>query len=344
MSIRKKAFWSVLSLLLAGATIWAVLSQLGEMPLRQLRESIRESSKLYLLAACVCGLLFIVMEAQGIRRILEGIGYRAGFRSGVLFSAADIYFSAVTPSATGGQPACAVFMIRDGIPTGAVTVTLIVNLILYTVSIVLLGLGAVLGGFRLFFGFRPVSKILIAAGFAIMLGLTVFFFLLLRSGEKVFGFVGRFYRFLYEHKIIRLLDARLARLDKAREDFDRCVQLMKEQPGALRRAFLCNFIQRAARIAVPALVYMAMGGSISVAPTILAIQCFVTIGYNCVPVPGGMGVADYLMVDGFSDLMGLEEALHLEVLSRSISFYFCVALSAMIVLVGYLRQKKRERR
>ena len=62
------------------------------------------------------------------------------------------------------------------------------------------------------------------------------------------------------------------------------------------------------------------------------------------PVPGGMGVADYLMVDGFSDLMGLEEALHLEVLSRSISFYFCVALSAMIVLVGYLRQKKRERR
>ena len=235
-------------------------------------------------------------------------------------------------------------MIRDGIPTGAVTVTLIVNLILYTVSIVLLGLGAVLGGFRLFFGFRPVSKILIAAGFAIMLGLTVFFFLLLRSGEKVFGFVGRFYRFLYEHKMIRLLDARLARLEKAREDFDRCVQLMKEQPGALRRAFLCNFIQRAARIAVPALVYMAMGGSISMAPTILAIQCFVTIGYNCVPVPGGMGVADYLMVDGFSDLMGLEEALHLEVLSRSISFYFCAALSAMIVLVGYLRQKKRERR
>ena len=80
------------------------------------------------------------------------------------------------------------------------------------------------------------------------------------------------------------------------------------------------------------------------APTILAIQCVVTIGYNCGPVPGGMGVADYLMVDGFSDLMGLEEALHLEVLSRSISFYFCVALSAMIVLAGYLRQKKRDSR
>lgn len=344
MSIRKKVFWSVLSLLLAGTTIWGVLSQLGEMPLRQLRQSILESNKLYLAAACVCGLLFIIMEAEGIRRVLEGIGYRARFRSGVLFSAADIYFSAVTPSATGGQPACAVFMIRDGIPAGAVTVTLIVNLILYTISIVLLGLGAVLGGFRLFFGFRLVSKILIAVGFLIMLGLTGFFFLLLRSGKKVFGFIGRVYHFLYDHKMIRLLDARLARLEKAQEDFDRCVQLMKEQPKALRRAFVCNFIQRAARITVPALVYLAMGGRMALVPTILAIQCFVTIGYNCVPVPGGMGVADYLMVDGFSDLMGLEEALHLEVLSRSISFYFCVALSAMIVLAGYLRQRKRERR
>ena len=94
---------------------------------------------------------------------------------------------------------------------------------------------------------------------------------------------------------------------------------------------------------MPALVYMAMGGSIKLAPVILAIQCFVTIGYNCVPVPGGMGVADYLMVDGFSDLMSMEDALHLEVLSRSISFYFCVALSAMIVLAGYLRQRKREK-
>ena len=344
MSIRKKVFWSVLSLLLAGTTIWGVLSQLGEMPLRQLWESIQQSKKLYLLMACICGGLFIVLEAEGIRHVLSGIGYRESFRHGILYSAADIYFSAVTPSATGGQPACALFMIRNGIPTGAVTMTLIVNLILYTVSIVLLGLAAVIGGFRVFFRFRLISKILIAAGFLILLGLTFFFFLLLRSGKKVFGAIGSFYRFLHRHRIIRLLDARLARLEKAQEDFDRCVQLMREQPAALRKAFLCNFAQRAVRVAVPALVYLAMGGRAAMVPTILAIQCYVTIGYNCVPVPGGMGVADYLMVDGFAELMGLEDALHVEVLSRSISFYACVAVSGMIVLVGYLRQRNRERR
>ena len=344
MSIRKKVFWSVLSLLLAGTTLWGVLSQLGEMPLRQLWASIQQSNKLYLLAACICGGLYIVMEGEAIRRIMTGIGYRVRFRHGILYGASDVYFSAVTPSATGGQPACAVFMIRNGLPTGAVTMTLIVNLILYTVSIVLLGLAAVLTNFRLFSHFRLLSKILIAAGFLILLGLTFLFFLLLRSGKKVFGAIGGLYRFLHRHKVIRLLDARLARLEKAQEDYDQCVRLMREQPVALRKAFCCNFAQRAVRLLVPVLVYLAMGGSVTMAPTILAIQCFVTIGYNCVPVPGGMGVADYLMVDGFAELMGLEDALHVEVLSRSISFYVCVAVSGMIVLVGYLRQRKRERR
>ena len=344
MSIRKKVFWSLLSLLLAGMAIWGVLSQLGEMPLRQLWESVQESNKLVLTAACVCGGLFILLEGAAIRRLLRGIGYAAGVRQGILYSAADIYFSAITPSATGGQPASAVFMIRNGIPAGAVTMTLIVNLILYTVSIVILGLAALITHFRLFFSFRPLSMILIAMGFLILTGLTVLFFVLLHSGKRFFDAIGRFYRFLYDHRLIRLLDARLARLEKARADYDRCVDLVREQPGALRKAFAFNFLQRTARIAVPVLVFLAMGGRASQAITVFAIQCFVTIGYNCVPVPGGMGVADYLMVDGFSDLMGLEDALHLEVLSRSISFYFCVAVSGVLVLAGYIRQKRRERR
>ena len=344
MSIRKKVFWSVMSLLLAGMTIWGVLSQLGEMPLRQLWESIQQSNKRYFLAACICGGLYIVMEGEAIRCIMKGIGYSIRFRQGILYSASDVYFSAITPSATGGQPASALFMIRNDLPTGAVTMTLIVNLIMYTMSIVLLGLAALVGGFRVFFRFRLISKILIAAGFLILLGLTSFFFLLLRSGKKVFGAIGNFYRFLHRHKIIRLLDARLDRLEKAQEDFDRCVALMREQPTALRKAFVCNFLQRAVRVAVPALIYLAMGGSAAMVPSILAIQCYVTIGYNCVPIPGGMGVADYLMVDGFAELMGLEDAIHVEVLSRSISFYACVAVSGLIVLIGYFRQRKRERR
>ena len=77
-----------------------------------LSEAIREANKGFLAAAAVCGGLFIVLEARAILHILRGTGYGRGGLSGVLYSAADIYFSAITPSATGGQPACAYFMLR----------------------------------------------------------------------------------------------------------------------------------------------------------------------------------------------------------------------------------------
>ena len=342
MSIRKKIFWSVLSLALAGFTIWAVLSQVGEMPLRQLAGEIREANKLYLAAACVCGALFILLEARAILHLLHGAGYGRGIGSGVIYSAADIYFSGVTPSATGGQPASAIFMIRDGIPTGVVTVALIINLILYTVSIVLLGLGAVVTHAGLFFSFRLVSRILIGIGFAILSTLTVFFFLLLGSGGRFFGFVASFLRFLHRHKMIRLLEPRLEKLKQAEADYADCVRLMRDKPGDLFRAFVCNFLQRASQIAVPMFIHMAMGGSAALAGRIYASECFITIGFNCVPVPGAIGVADYLMVDGFSDLIGLDDALRLEILSRSISFYLCVAVSGLLILAGYFLQRKKK--
>ena len=344
MATRRKWIWSLLSLLLAVLTVSAVLSQLGEMPLRQLWENFIEADDRYLAAAAVCGALFLILEGEALRCILRGAGYERGFAAGLLYSAADIYFSAVTPSATGGQPASALFMHRDRIPAGVVTAALLVNLVMYSLSIVLLGLGAALAGFRLLYGFSLISKILIGVGFAALTGLTIFFFVLLRKEDKVFGTLRNLARLLHRWKLIRRLDNILARLDSAQKDHDLCEGLMRGKTRMLLRAFALNFLQRTARIAVPVFTYLGLGGSVSQARHVFISQCFVTIGYNCVPVPGGMGVADYLMLDAFSDLMDFEDAVHLEVLSRSISFYMCVAASGIIVLIGSLVQRRRRSR
>ena len=177
----------------------------------------------------------------------------------------------------------------------------------------------------------------------VLLGLTAFFFILLGRGEKVFGALRNLAKLLHRWKLLHNLDSALSRLDKAQRDHELCAELMRGKTGMLFGAFFLNFLQRVSRIAVPMFTYMALGGIGRLAPRVFASQCFVTIGYNCVPVPGGMGVADYLMVDGFSDLMAFDDAIHLEVLSRSISFYICVAVSGVIVLIGSLIQRKRRR-
>ena len=126
-------------------------------------------------------------------------------------------------------------------------------------------------------------------------------------------------------------------------DFGNCAKTMKGKGPTMLRAFLWNLGQRAAQIAVPTFLFLALGGRPHLALPLFASQCLVTLGYNCVPVPGAMGVADFLMLDAFSGLMAMEEAFRLEILSRGLSFYICVAISGIITGIGYLLLKKRER-
>ena len=82
----------------------------------------------------MCG--FFVFEALALKVLCKTFGYKISFRKSLVYSSSDIYFSAITPSATGGQPASAYFMMKDKIPGAATTIILLVNLTLYTTSII----------------------------------------------------------------------------------------------------------------------------------------------------------------------------------------------------------------
>ena len=49
-----------------------------------------------------------------------------------------------------------------------------------------------------------------------------------------------------------------------------------------------------------------------------------------------MGAADYLMLDGFGSLMSKSDAVLLELLSRSLSFYACVLICGTVTLFSFL--------
>ena len=346
MSGRKKLFWSVFSLALAALSVWAVLSQSRKWSLRSMVESLANAKFGYLAAAIVCTALFVLLEAVAIRTLLKGIGYRQSLGHSLLYSTSDIYFSAITPSATGGQPASAFFMVKDGVPAGAATVTLLVNLILYTLSLMILGLGAVIAYPSLFFGLRPLAQVLIAIGFLIHIGLTALFFVLLGRGEAVFGVLRRLLGFLHRKKLIHRLTHKLEKLDKAQEEYEICSQAMKGKRPYFLKALLWNLLQRAGQFAVPMFVYLALGGSGENAGKLFASQCLVVLGYSPVPIPGAMGVADFLMLDAFTGLgfIAVEEAFRLEMLSRGLTFYICVAASGIITLLGYALLHKREKK
>ena len=143
-------------------TIYTVFQGSG-ISLNELTASLKEASWEGILLASVSMLGFIYFEGEALRVLVRHMGYPAKRSHGFVYSAADVYFSAITPSASGGQPASAYFMLKDGIAGTAVMAALLLNLIMYTLAILTIGLVDILIFPEVFLNFSIGCRVLIVA-------------------------------------------------------------------------------------------------------------------------------------------------------------------------------------
>ncbi len=337
----KKAFWMCFTFVLAVLTVWALLKQSETMSIETLIKKLYSADKKWIVIAMTSALGYVFFEAVALCSILKGIGYKVSLKKGLLYSTADVYFSAVTPSATGGQPASAYFMLKHGINAGVTSATLVLNVMMYNLAIVFLGIVAIIINPRALLTFHTGAKVLIILGFVGLTLLSLFFLSVLKGSEKVFSLIRGLLSILYDKKIIHHLERRMKKLDKIEADYENCSSLISNRKDIMVKAFFWNVIQRASQIMVPAFAYLALGGEAGLTGLLFSKQCLINIGYNYVPIPGALGIADYLMIDGFSNIMSKSAAFELEIISRRMTFYICVTISGVITLIGYLRGKNK---
>lgn len=328
--------WGLLFLALAILTVWAVISQSKSFSFSKFVDTLQGSSVGWTVAAAGSMLGFIVFEGMAILCILRAFGYVRSFRSGFLYSAADIYFSAITPSATGGQPASAYFMMKSGIPGAVVTITLMANIIMYTVALLTVGIAGFAIRPEIFLHFHLPGRILIAAGYLILCGLTLIFCVMIARPEILERICDFFLRLGKKLHLVRHLEEKRRKLRRVMTEYRQCAKIMTGSRLVFLKVYLFNLLQRLSQITVTLFVWLAVGGSVSLASDIWVTQSFVTIGTYSVPIPGGMGVADYLLIDGFRALCDEGTAVNLELISRSMSFYVCLIISAATVFVGMI--------
>ncbi len=342
---KKKIPWMLLFVVLMVLSIWAVVSHSGSYSLQLLKDTLMNAKVGWLIAACVGMLLNILCEGWALDVLVHALTRSDDgpkIRShGFLYSAADIYFSAITPSASGGQPASAFFMSRDGIPVAHSAVILVANMFLYTISLVVIGLIGFCLCPSIFWNMDTLAKILVTLGFVFLMGLSVLFVLILKKEKWVKNIAVVFISLGGKLRIIRHKQALLDRVDRAIQQYKSCAGLVNEKKLDMFKAFCFNFLQRLSLLSTTILVYLAFGGCAENLPMVISCSALVLVGVYSLPVPGGMGVADYLLINGLSMVPDIESPANLELVSRGISFYSCIALSLTVVIIGYFIQTKR---
>lgn len=337
---RKRLLWSLLSALIAVLTVWAVTSQAKGFSFRALRDCLAEADPIWMLLAFAGMLGFIFFEGCALRSACNALQYPTTLHSGVAYSAADIYFSAITPSASGGQPACALLMRRGGIPGCVAAPVLMLTLMMYTLAIIVIGVLCFVFFPSVFLSFGPFARLLILLGSLVQLVLVLVFYLLFSSKDLLKKICVGLLRLLARLHLIRRPEAREERLLRTMDEYRRRAALLSGHRSMLLRSFLFNLLQRVSAISVSMFVFLALGGKASFAPRVFAMQSFVVLGSNTVPIPGAMGVSDYLMLEGFEAFLPPERVVQMELVSRSVSFYCCVLLCGLIVLLASRKKRK----
>ncbi len=347
-SPRKTVLWIVISLAIAVLSIWAVTSQNKHFSFRFFLRRLADSNKGWLACAFLAMLGFIMFEALAFRTILRGLGYRRSLFANYTYAATDIYFSAITPSATGGQPASAYIMMHNGGISGSVTtVTILICLALYALSIIVLGIGCFALRPLLYFSFSVAARIMIVVGVVVQVGLALLFVLFIQRGQLLCKIACKLLPIAAKLHLVRNPERRAEHLRASLNNYRLCAEMTAGKRSMLLKALLFNVLQRASQISVTVFAYLAMGGKVKNSLDIFAIQSYTILGAAYVPIPGGMGVIDMMLSDGLSGYVDESQdfvATELTLLSRAISFYACILLCGVTVLAVYVVHKLKKRK
>lgn len=340
----KKRFKAVLNgaflAVIFAATMWAVF---GGENLHQLWTHITSTDPLWIIPAVGCVIMFIVGESVVIHLLLRTLGTMVRFGHCCLYSFIGFFYSCITPSASGGQPMQIVNMRRDGIPTAVSTVVLGIVTITYKLVLVVIGVAVMLVSPEPLMEYLEPVRLLVWLGVALNVGCVALLMMLVFSpvavrklSAKALTLLGRIRPFKHPEKIER-------RLDRAVEQYAGTAEYFLGHKWVMIQVFLITLLQRLVLFVVPWLIYRAFHLSGERWMNILLLQAMISVAVDMLPVPGGMGITENLFLNLFEPVFGAALVLPGMVISRGISYYTQLLLSAVMTLAAMfiLREKKR---
>lgn len=313
-----------------GLTLYAVFH--GQ-DLGAVREAIHDVDERWLIPAFFCVLVFIGGEAAIIRLLLDSCGQRLEPGRCFLVSSVGFFFSAVTPSAGGGQPMQVYFLSKEKVPVPVAAVTLMAVTITYKLVLVIVGLA--LAVFRMdWLGYHFGNMMfLFWIGLTLTVGFVAVLFILVFHPRLAHRLVTRAHALAVRLHILRHSESRYQRLLASMEKYRETAGYFKSHMGLLGLVLVITFAQRFALFTVPWLVYRGFGLTGLRWPELASMQAVISVAADMLPLPGGMGISEALFLTVFEPAFG-QLVLPAMVLSRGVDFYCRLALSAAFTAVA----------
>ena len=331
---------AVFFLALFGLTAYAVLKGKEISQLIRVMHSVRP---VYYAAGFIFINLFVWCESYIIYRMLRVLQYQqVPKRNCIKYSYVGFFFSCITPSASGGQPAQLYYMNRDKVDVSVGAVILLIVTILYKFVLVFLG--------TLIFIFRHslISEYIQGAAFFFYFGMAlnvicviVMFFLLFQqtlASRMIIGLV----KGLEKIHVLRRKEERIRKLEDSMMEYHKAAAVIQEHKKLIAGMFGVTLVQRLIHFSITYLIYRGLGLSALGIVDVVALQCVISIAVDMLPLPGGMGISEGLFLSIFRKIFTGGLLYPAMLLSRGISYYALLLISAVMTCVAQVTIKRKE--
>lgn len=322
-------------------TLWSVFH--GE-DLRQVLSFLATADPRYLAPSVVCVVLFILGESVIIFYLMRTLGTHAPFSHCCLYSFIGFFYSCITPSASGGQPMQVVAMRKDRIPVAVSTVVLAIVTITYKLVLVLIGMAVLLiRPPQLMVYLEPVEPVLYLGLVLNVLCISALLLLVFHP-NLVRVLAGKILNLLHRIRPFRNLQGQKDRLERILGQYHGTAVFYRRHKHVILHVFLITLLQRCLLFLVTWLTYRAFDLSGHSLPLITTLQAMISVAADMLPLPGGMGVSENLFLDIFQPIFGENLVLPGMMLSRGISYYTQLLISAvMTIAASFLIKEKRQK-
>lgn len=335
LKINKKNICNtIFFLFIVGITFYLLLKD-QEIPL--IVTSIRRANIIYLLLGLVAVIFFVCCESVIICFMMRKLHSPLGIISCIKYSFIGFFFSCITPSATGGQPAQLYYMKQDKADLGVATLVLLEVTIAYKSILIFLGLLVLTIKKRFVFHYLGKNIFLLYFGIIINIVVVLWLAMLLFHTKTVRKLVYKMITVLTSLNIIKNRENTLEKSDVAFSRYNEGAIFLKKHKKIMVIVFLITLVQRIALFSVTYFVYRAFGLYEFGVVDIIALQSIISIAVDMLPLPGGIGASENMFLIIFKKIFKGPLIMPGMLLSRGISYYGLLIISAVVTIVVQIR-------
>lgn len=332
MKIKKKITGKLIfNILVAGLCLFMIFYFFySENGLNDLLHSAVQISLFWLLAAIGFQLLYMFIEALIIYYFIR-IDYKNfKFFDAVKVAFVGLFWCAVTPSSTGGQPMQIYLLHSMGIDIGYSTSRLIQKFLIY--QVVLTSISILAFFYKLNFFVDALSStivvLFIIVGFGSQLLITGALVLVSFKPNITKKFIFFIAKILSKIRLVKNIDEKTANIQKQLDLFHSSnSELYKHKKTLAVTAFL-TFIQFLAMFTVPYCVYRSFGLNQATPTDMISSQAFVNLVSGMIPIPGASGAAELGFTAFFNNFFTPETLKGATLIWRMINYYGVVLVTA----------------